>query len=56
MALARLLDSQNLKAGERRMASAELVRKCRILSHGFYKRGKREEGRRYEELAKRYEG
>lgn len=56
MALKRLLDSQNLKAEERRTASAELARKCRILSHGFYRRGKREEGMRYEELAKQYEG
>ncbi len=56
MALERLLSSQNLKAEEKRAASAELARKCRILSHGFYQRGKREEGRRYEELAKQYEG
>jgi glycosyltransferase involved in cell wall biosynthesis len=56
MALERLLGSQNLKAEEKRRASAELARKCRILSHGFYKRAKRDEGRRYEELAKQYEG
>ena len=56
MALERLLGSQNLKAEEKRTVSAELARKCRILSHGFYKRGKREEGRKYEELAKQYEG
>jgi hypothetical protein len=36
------------------MASRELVKKCRILSQGFYKRGKREEGRWYEELAERH--
>jgi glycosyltransferase involved in cell wall biosynthesis len=54
MALEKLLRCQDLKAEEKRMASGELVRKCHILSHGFYKRGKREEGRRYEELAKRY--
>jgi GT2 family glycosyltransferase len=56
MALEKVLRSQNLKAEEKRMALAELVRKCRILSHGSYKRGKREEGRRYEELGKQYEG
>ena len=54
MALERLLGSEDLKAEERRMASGELVRKCRILSQGFYKRGKREEGRWYEELGERY--
>ena len=56
MALEKLLRSQILKAEEKRMALAELVRKCRILSHGSYKRGKGEEGRRYEELGKLYEG
>jgi len=54
MALEKLLGSQDLKAEERSMASGELVRKCHILSGGFYKRGKGEKGRRYEELAKRY--
>jgi glycosyltransferase involved in cell wall biosynthesis len=54
MALEKLLNSQNLKADESRMASEELARKCLILSRGFSKRGKGEEGRRYEELAKRY--
>jgi len=54
MALENLLRSQDLKAEEKRMASGELVRKCHILSQGFYKRGKGEEGRRYEELAKQY--
>ena len=54
MALEKLLSSQNLKAEEKRMAAEELVRKSHILSRGFYKRGKGEEGRRYEELAKRY--
>jgi glycosyltransferase involved in cell wall biosynthesis len=39
---------------ERRMALGELVRKCHILSQGCCKRGKVEEGKRYEELAKRY--
>lgn len=53
-ALEKLLNSQNLKADESRMASEELARKCLILSRGFSKRGKGEEGRRYEELAKRY--
>ncbi len=54
MAIEKLLRSQSLKAGERRMALAELVRKCRILSQGFYKRGKRKEGRWYEKSAERY--
>ena len=54
MALENLLRSQDLKAEERRMVSGELVRKCHILSRGFYKRGKREEGKKYEDLAKRY--
>jgi len=54
MALEKLLNSQDLKADESRMASGELVRKCHILSRGFSKRGKGEEGRRYEELAKRH--
>jgi glycosyltransferase involved in cell wall biosynthesis len=55
MALEKLLSFQDLKAEEREMVSRELVRKCHILSRGFNKRGKREEGRKYEELAKRYE-
>jgi glycosyltransferase involved in cell wall biosynthesis len=55
MALEKLLSFQDLKAEEREMVSRELVRKCHILSRGFHKRGKREEGRKYEELAKRYE-
>jgi len=55
MALEKLLHSQDLKAEEKKLASGELVRKCHILSRGFFKRGKREEARRYEELAKRYE-
>ncbi len=54
MALEKLLHSQDLKAEEKRLASGELVRKCHILSRGFSKRGKQEEARRYEELAKRY--
>ena len=54
MALENLLRSQDLKAEEKRMASGELVRKCHILSRGFYKRGKGEEARRYEVLAKQY--
>jgi hypothetical protein len=53
-ALEKLLNSQYLKADESRMALGEVVRKCLILSRGFSKRGKGEEGRRYEELAKRY--
>ena len=54
MALEKLLRSQNLKVEEKRMASGELVEKCRILSQGFYRRGKREEGRWYEDLAEQY--
>jgi glycosyltransferase involved in cell wall biosynthesis len=54
MALEKLLRSQTLGAGEKRMASGELVSKCRILSRGFHKRGKGREGKWYEELAKRY--
>ena len=54
MALEKILHAQALKAEERSSASGELVKKCHILSHGFYKRGKREEARRYEELASRY--
>ena len=55
MALEKLLSFQDLKAEEREMVSRELVRKCHILFRGYNKRGKREEGRKYEELAKRYE-
>ncbi len=55
MALEKLMRSQDLKAEEGKMVSRELARKCHILSRGFYKRGKREEGRRYEELAKQYD-
>jgi glycosyltransferase involved in cell wall biosynthesis len=55
MALEKLLRFQDLKAEEKSMVSRELVRKCHILSRGFDKRGKREEGRRYEELANRYD-
>jgi glycosyltransferase involved in cell wall biosynthesis len=54
MALEKSLRSQDLRIEERRMALGELVRKCHILSQGCCKRGKVEEGKRYEELAKRY--
>jgi glycosyltransferase involved in cell wall biosynthesis len=54
MALEKLLRSQDLRPEEKGMAADELVRKCTILSRGFYKRGKREEGERYEHLAARY--
>jgi len=53
MALEKLLCSLDLTAEEKRMAAGELVKKCHILSRGFSKRGKGEEGRRYEELANR---
>ncbi len=35
-------------------AKAELARKCLVYSRGCFKRGKDEEGRRYEEMARRY--
>jgi glycosyltransferase involved in cell wall biosynthesis len=54
MALEKLLGSQDLEAEQKRMVLGELVRKCRILSRGFSNRGKGEEARRYEELARRY--
>jgi glycosyltransferase involved in cell wall biosynthesis len=53
-ALEKLLCSHDLTAEEKRTASGELMRKCHVLSRGFYKRGRGEEGWRYEELAARY--
>lgn len=51
----------NLEAGSFRgehqeLATRELVRKCRIYAAGCEKRGKREEARRYREIADRYAG
>jgi len=54
MALEKLLRSQDLRPEEKGMAADKLVRKCTILSQGFYKRGKREAGERYAHLATRY--
>ena len=51
----------NLEGGtfvgeQRELAARELVRKCRIYAAGCEKRGKREEARRYREIAGRYAG
>lgn len=49
--LIRLLESTDLKPGQRRAAVAELTRKCIIYGQGCIKHGRPEEGRRYLEFA-----
>jgi glycosyltransferase involved in cell wall biosynthesis len=54
IALEKLLSESALRPEEREMVLEEMKRKCRILSQGFFKRGKDEEGRRYQEIMKQH--
>ncbi len=53
-ALEKQITQVHLTPEERRAALETLQRKCQILANGFLKRGKIEEGRRYESLAQKY--
>jgi glycosyltransferase involved in cell wall biosynthesis len=54
IALEKLLSESHLGEEERKMVLEEMRKKCKILSKGFFKRGKELEGRYYQEIMKRY--
>jgi glycosyltransferase involved in cell wall biosynthesis len=53
--IVKILDTGTLSPGQTRTAIGELRTKCRIYAGGAMKRGKKEEGERYLELAAAYE-
>jgi len=53
-ALAKLLQKKGLNSEQRRLALAELEKKCRIYGNGCIKHGRPLEGRRYIALPKKY--
>ena len=54
IALEKLLSEPYITPEERAMVLEEMKKKCKILSQGFFKRGNEWEGRRYQEMMKRY--
>jgi glycosyltransferase involved in cell wall biosynthesis len=54
IALEKLLSEPSLKPEERESVLKEMQKKCQILSQGFFKRGNEPEGRRYQEIMRRY--
>ena len=54
IALEKLLSERFVTPEEKGMALEEMKRKCQILSKGFFKRGNELEGRRYQEIMRRY--
>jgi glycosyltransferase involved in cell wall biosynthesis len=54
MALEKLLSEPYVGSEEREMILKEMKRKCSVLSKGFLKRGNETEGRRYQEIMRRY--
>lgn len=50
----KLLEGKSLPSDYQKAAVAVLVEKCRIYANGCFKRGRRDEGRRYMALAGRY--
>ena len=55
IALEKLLSEPSITPEERERVLEEMKRKCHILSKGFLKRGNEQEGRRYQEIMRRYE-
>jgi len=53
-ALVKILQSGALTPEQRRLTVEELHRKCRVLIHGYRKRGKEAEAKRYQEIAAQY--
>ena len=54
IALEKLLSEPSLSPSERERVLQEMEAKCRIVSQGFFKRGNDPEGRRYQEIMRRY--
>jgi len=54
MALEKLLSEPYLRPEEREMILKEMKKKCQVLYKGFLKRGNEMEGRRYQEMMRRY--
>ena len=54
IALEKLLSEPYIGKEEREIILEEMKRKCRVLSKGFFKRGNELEGRRYQEIMRRY--
>jgi glycosyltransferase involved in cell wall biosynthesis len=52
--LEKVLSEAHLSPEEREMVLAEMKKKCKILSEGFFRRGNEIEGRYYQEIMKRY--
>ena len=54
MALEKLLSEPSIGADEREMILKQMKEKCQILYKGFLKRGNKMEGKRYQEIMRRY--
>jgi hypothetical protein len=54
MALEKLLSEPYIGSEEKEMILKEMKKKCSVLYRGFLKRGNEMEGRRYQEIMKRY--
>ena len=54
IALEKLLSEPYITPEDREVTLEEMKRKCQVLYKGFLKRGKEMEGRRYQEIMKRY--
>jgi glycosyltransferase involved in cell wall biosynthesis len=54
IALEKLLSEPYIAPEDRKVTLEEMKRKCQVLYKGFLKRGKEMEGRRYQEIMKRY--
>ncbi len=54
IALEKILSEPYIGKEEREIILEEMERKCRVLSKGFFKRGNEVEGRRYQEIMRRY--
>jgi hypothetical protein len=54
IALEKILSEPHLTPEEREFVLEEMKKKCQILSNGFFKRKNEWEGRRYQEMMKRY--
>jgi glycosyltransferase involved in cell wall biosynthesis len=54
IALEKVLSEPHLPREEREMVLAEMKKKCKILSEGFFRRGNEIEGRYYQEIMRRY--
>ena len=55
MALEKILSKNDLKEEDRKVAVAILKKKCNIVAHGCFKRGKIDEGNNYRAILKKYD-